>query len=482
VPQRELIVQGDVPRALVRGLTQLADQLELPGDFPPEALAEANRLAQSGPIDTSPRADMTDLEFVTIDPPGANDLDQALLIEPHGTGFRVYYAIVDLAAWVAPGGAIDAEARLRGQTYYAPQTRLPLHPTAVSEAAASLLAQGSGRPANVWRMDLDADGAINGFDVTRALVKSRAQLDYPGAQKQIESGTAPQTLMLLREVGQLRLAQEAARGGVSLNLPEQEVIVRGHKWQLAFRSLAPVEQWNAQISLLTGYCAARMMRRAGVGLLRTLPPVTNTCIDLLHHIASTLGLDWPGTTGYAEFVRGLDPTRPDDQAMMNACTMLFRGAGYTVIGSAEDSGDMPHGALASEYAHITAPLRRLVDRFTGTICVSLSAGKPVPDWVLDGLDALPKIMQVSDRRAKAFERGVVALTEALTLSGRVGLKFMGVVIEIDPRDPKRGIASLPSLAVEAPVQSSDPLTLGTEAMMTLVKADARRGVVEFELP
>ena len=73
--------------------------------------------------------------------------------------------------------------------------------------------------------------------------------------------------MLLKEVGELRLEREAARGGVSLPLPEQEVDDRrATEWELEFRDLLPVEQWNAQMSLLTGFAAASLMIYARVGL------------------------------------------------------------------------------------------------------------------------------------------------------------------------------------------------------------------------
>jgi len=404
-----------------------------------------------------------------------------MFIERHDKGFRVWYAIVDLAAWLAPGGAIDAEARLRGQTYYAPQTKLPLHPTIISESAASLLPDGTPRPANVWQIDLDSAGGVTNYDLIRANVTSRAQLNYEESQRALDSGTAAETIKLLKTVGLLRIQQEAARGGVSLNLPEQEVLSRGAHWRLAFRTPAPIEGWNAQISLLTGFCAAMTMRHAGVGILRTLPPVSAHTVDLLRHIAGTLGLNWPDALNYADFVRSLNPAQPNDQAMMTSCTALFRGAHYTVIGAKDDTGNMPHGALASEYAHATAPLRRLVDRFTGTICACIIAGTPVPTWIGDALPDLPAIMADSDRRAKTFERGVVQLTEALTLSGRVGRQYQGVVIELDPRDPCRGTASIPSLAVEAPVHSAAPLTLGAVDLMTLEQADISKDVVSFRI-
>ena len=480
MPRRELVVQGDVPPALVAGLQSLANRLHLPSEFPPDVQAEANAVAAKGPAD-GPQRQSLDIPFVTIDPAGSMDLDQALFIETLGTSYRVWYAIADVAAWVVPGGALDAEARARGETYYAPNIRLPLHPAVLSEGAASLLPDGKPRPANVWRIDLDAVGAVTGFTVLRALVASSAQLTYDGVQRDLDAGTAAEPLRLLRTVGELRLQQEAARGGVSLNLPEQEVTAKGDAWHLDFRTVLPVENWNAQLSLLTGYCAASLMRSHGVGILRTLPPADDRTIGLLRRIAGSLGLRWPRAQGYPDFVRTLRAGRPADQAMMNACTALFRGAGYTVIGGPDDSGHMPHGALASEYAHVTAPLRRLVDRFTGTICAALAAGEPVPDWAKEALGDVAKTMVDADARAKSFERGVVALTEALILRGHVGQQFMGVIVEVDSRNRRQGIASLPGQAVEAPVRASRPLTLGAQVSLRLVRADVNTGVVGFAM-
>jgi len=479
MPQRELVIRGDVPPALVAGLKRLADQLDLPGDFAADVTAEASSVAANRPPDTAPRTVLTQ-PFVTIDPAGSMDLDQALFIETAGPGYRVWYAISDVAAWVRPGGAIDAAARLRGETYYAPQTRLPLHPTSLSEGVASLLPDGVARPANVWRIDLDATGAVTDFTVVRAAVTSVAKLDYVGVQHDLDAGTAPAPLQLLRTVGELRTQQEAARGGISLNLPNQEVVVAGDGWTTTFANTLPVENWNAQISLLTGYCAAALMRQHGVGILRTLPPADEQTIRLLRSVAASLRLPWPDGVGYADFVRGLDPSQPAGQAMMNSCTLLFRGAGYTVIGSPADTGHMPHAALASEYAHTTAPLRRLVDRFTGAICGCLAAGEPVPAWVSEALPTLPDTMEQADRRAKAFERGVIGLTEALALRHRIGQQFEGVIVEIDERDATRGTASLPDQAVEAAVRAAHPLTLGAQVELRLIEANIGTGDVLFE--
>src|SRR3546814_3164155 len=111
---------------------------------------------------------------------------------------------------------------------------------------------------------------------------------------------------------------------------------------------------------------------------------------------------------YPDFIRSLDPTDPRDVAMMTACTTVLRGAGYVALdgGVPAHSG---HSALASQYAHATAPLRRLVDRYVGETCLALCAGTPVPQWVRDALPGLPATMQTSSQRAGRCENAVLDL-------------------------------------------------------------------------
>src|SRR5699024_6786403 len=116
-------------------LDAIRAELEVPDEFPPEVVAEAERVADR-PL-SLPERDETDLPFLTIDPPGSMDLDQAMHLSRDGDGYRVRYAIAHLESFVEPGGAIDAEARRRGQTIYAPDQRTPLHPAVLSEGAAS---------------------------------------------------------------------------------------------------------------------------------------------------------------------------------------------------------------------------------------------------------------------------------------------------------------------------------------------------------
>ena len=464
-----------VPAALLtEEVRRLQAELEVTPTFPPDVLAAAASAAESPSL---PELDRTDLPFVTIDPEGARDLDQALHIERSGDGWTVHYAIADVAAFVRPGDPVDLEAHRRGETLYGADGKVPLHPPVLSEDAASLL-PGQVRPALLWTIRLGPDGERVEADVRRALVRSTEQLTYVEAQRRIDAGSGPSTLTCLAEVGPLRLAREAARGGVSLPIPEQEVVVDGDRWHLEHRARPDVEEWNAQISLLTGCAAAAMMVYARIGILRTLPPADPRDVQRLHRTARGLGIAWPAEQLYADFVRSLDPTIPAHAAMVVACTRLLRGGGYTAF-----DGELPeqplHAALAAEYAHVTAPLRRLADRYAGEVCLALCAGTDVPDWVRSALPGLPGEMQASGRLASSYERGVLDLVEAGVLRDRVGEEMDAVVVEVDDKRPTRGQVVVSGVAVEAPVESDEPLPLGQDLRVRLVEADVAQRRVLF---
>lgn len=466
---------GETPATMREGVVRLQQELGVTPDFPPEVEEAAARAVADPRL---PDLDRTDLPFLTIDPEGARDLDQALHLERDGDGYVVHYAIADVAAFVEPGGPVDVEAHHRGETLYGADMKVPLHPKVISEDAGSLLPD-QVRPALLWTIRLTAEGERTDVTVERARVRSTAQLTYDDAQRAIDAGEGPETLTILAEVGRLRIAREAARGGVSLPLPEQEVDVADDgTWSLEFRRLLPVEEWNAQISLLTGFAAASLMVYARVGLLRTLPPPDPRDVQRLHREARALGIDWPAEMLYPDFIRTLDPVQPKHAAMVLACTALLRGSGYVAF-DGEVPADPRHAALASEYAHVTAPLRRLGDRYAGEVCVALCAGGDVPAWVLEGLHGLPKTLQDSSRRARQYENGVLDLVEAGLLAAHVGESYDGVVVDVREDDPKRGTITLREPAVEAPVRSDRDLPLGTDVRARLVVADVATRKVEL---
>jgi exoribonuclease R len=474
VPRRHVRLAAPRPTEIEASLIELRRQLNVPVGYPEAAVADAKRAIASVEL---PEVDETAVEFVTIDPPESMDLDQALHIERRGSGYRVRYAIADVAAFVAPGSPLDEEAHRRGVTLYAPDGNTRLYPPELSEGAASLL-PGELRPALVWTMDVDATGEGTDVHVRKARVRSRKKLDYGGVQQALDAGSADEVLRLLREVGILRQQREARRGGVSLQLPEQEVVTAKHGYELTYRAPFPVEGWNAQISLMTGMAAAELMLEGEVGILRTVPAPDPERLERFRHTAKALDVPWPEETPYPAFVRTLDANVPRQAALLAAAAGVMRGSGYTAF-DRDAPSHAEHAALASTYAHTTAPLRRLVDRYVGETCIALSEERKVPEWVATELPNLPEVMKLADGKASQYEAGIVSAVEAALLEGSVGETFQAVVIAVD-RDGAAGSVELRDPAVTARCDGPG-LPLGEPVTVRCTLAEVLKRQVRFAL-
>ena len=455
------------------GFAAIRERLDVPATMPAEveaAGAEAARRAVA-----ADRVDRRDLPLVTIDPVGSKDLDQALHIEARGDGHRVHYAIADVAAFVDAGDRVDREAWHRIVTMYSPDHRAPLHPAPLSEGAASLLPDGD-RPAILWSVDLDGQGEVTERRVERALVRSRAQLGYEEAQALCDRGGHP-ALGELRTVGERRIARQAERGGISLHLPNQEVVAGGHGYDVVFEAPLAIEHWNEQISLLTGMVAAELMLSAGTGLLRTLPPPPAFVVRALGRSARGLGVDWPKRThDYASILAGLDPARPEHAALITQAARLFRGAGY--VGFAGSPPALTEqAAIGAPYAHVTAPLRRLGDRFAIELALAAHDARGPEPWALDALAALPEVLEDGARQQSALDRACVDFTEAMVLRDRVGQRFPVVVTEVEDDDARVQFRD-PAVLAKA---SGHGLDAGQEAEVEVVAVAPDEGRVELRV-
>ncbi len=466
----------------------IRDEMHVPRGFPPEVLIEAEAASRRSVRDATHYADLLDIPFVTIDPPGSRDLDQAFFAARQGDGFLVRYAIDDIGFFVERGGAIEQEAWQRGLTFYSPDVRTPLYPPVLSEGAASLL-PGQTRPAVVFTFSLDARGEVERFEIARAIIRSRAQLTYTQVDAYLtttedhelrqwpEWPSWSESLHLLKEIGQLRQMREAERGGVSLRIPAQEI----ERWtaamtgyRLAFETSLEVEGWNAQISLMTGMAAARMTLERGAGLLRILDPPRTDRVQALRLTAAALGVAWPDAMAYDDFVRGLDP-RDAAQAVMLHQAARVTGAARYVAFDGEPRLQSRHAAVAAPYAHVTAPLRRLADRYVLDLLVAFAEGRQPDAALLEALSQLPRVMADADNRANRLESALLDFVEARLMQDRIGEVFNatviafrgdGMVVQIaDP--PIRTVLPTAAFAPGKPVKLSDDnaeMTIGATTL------------------
>lgn len=134
-----------------------------------------------------------------------------------------------------------------------------------------------------------------------------------------------------------------------------------------------------------------------------------------------------------------------------------------------------HAVVAAPYAHVTAPLRRLVDRFALVVCESICHDVPVPDWVRQGLPVMPEIMTASDRLADAVERTCADAVKAATLRHRVGETFRGSIVDVASDG---ALVQISDPTILAPVAGR--CSAGAEVTVRLIEADVARCSVRFQ--
>ncbi|NTV40190.1 MAG: RNB domain-containing ribonuclease, partial [Demequinaceae bacterium] len=249
----------------------------------------------------------------------------------------------------------------------------------------------------------------------------------------------------------------------------QEIVRTGNELSLEFRAARPIEDDNAQVSLLTGSAAARLMLEAGVGVLRTMPPASEAALQRLRHQAAALGVDWSANESYAQMLITLDASSPQGAAFLTAAVSLFRGAAWQPF---DVAGDLPlpesltHGALAAPYAHVTAPLRRLVDRYGTEVCLAHAAGLGIPLWVSEALGRLGQAMETGIQRGNRVDRACLDAVEAAVLAPHIGESFEGVGLDSDT-------VQLADPAVVA--RCTGNVAVGQRQSVRLVSADADSG-------
>ncbi len=320
------------------------------------------------------RDDLLALEAITIDPPTARDFDDAISVEPDGDGVRAWVHIADVASYVKPGGALDAEAGRRTCSVYVPGSVEPMLPLELSADACSL------RPGEVRRvvsieLRVGADGKPGAPHVHRALIRSRARLSYDEAHEVLAGRQHHPNGDLLARADALARdlrARRHARGAFSLAPRELSFDGRGR----TCRGRPAGTRSRARTRSSRSSCCSRTRRSAGCSrapggrrsTASTSIPKHEALLALADRLQA-LGLpvaplperaDGPqasiAVARQAELLEPVVRERPAAREAFGA--LLLR----TLQLARYDPVNTGHAALASPaYVHFTSPIRRYPD-------------------------------------------------------------------------------------------------------------------------
>ena len=450
-------------QALSAGFAAIAEQYKLPADFPPDVLATASAAANAKGRDGRPawasgRRDATDLGFVTLDPASSTDLDQAFALDRDGDDIVLYYALADVSAFVEVGGVIEREAWQRGVTIYGLAEKIPLYPKVISQGAASLLPEGP-RPCVLATVAIKPDGTVKLRTVDRAFCASRAKLAYDTVDVK--------ALAHLEEFAKRMWADEDARGAIRVEFPQQEVVADSAApggVRLQFNARLVSENINSTMSLAVNLAVAALMKEANTGIFRVMDDPEPRALAPLRRAAHALGIEWAANESLRDLQRRMDPDNSVHQRFLIDARRAGGRAGYAVY----DKTKLPwHSAVAATYAHATAPMRRLADRYALDLACLLANGQSAPKALIEQIAELPAVMERGEGRAASVERAVIDLLEAVSLQNRIGEILTGEVV-----DAEADVVQIIEPAIRARVFGLPNIDNGASVRVRIDSADA----------
>jgi ribonuclease R len=409
----------------------------IPHIFPDEAIAEANRAID---LSLSPenREDLRHLPIVAIDPADARDHDDAIWAEPNGEGgYRAVVAIADVSYYVRPGGALDKEARKRGNSVYFPDRVVPMLPEVLSADVCSLV-EGEDRAAMACHMTISPDGKVTKWRFTRALVRIAHNIAYEDAQAAVDAGNPPEHLANLWDAWKLLFKARGERDPLDLELPERQVRLNdaGQIKEIRLRERLDAHRVVEDFMIAANVAAAKALEAKTAPVVYRIheTPSREKLLNLREYLATQgrkLALGQVITPGL--FNRMLKDIADDAEREL-VMEAVLRSQMQAYYGP-ENAGHF--GLALGSYAHFTSPIRRYADLLVHRALVdAYKLEQPAPKGNLklpettgladrdrDSLSQITDAISQTERRAMEAERDTIDRYVAAFLSERVGETF-----------------------------------------------------------
>ena len=407
----------------------------IPHVFRPDALAEAERARPAG---MAHREDWRAIPLVTIDPADAKDHDDAVHAErdpdpANPGGYILRVAIADVAAYVTPGGALDIEARERGNSVYFPDRVVPMLPERISNDLCSLR-PNEDRPALAARIVIAADGHKLSHSFHRVMMRSAAKLSYTQAQALIDEapGAADpihtSVLVPLYEAYAALKTARDKRGPLDLDLPERKILLDENGAVKAVVTPPRLDSHRLieEFMILANVVAAETLEaKQQPFIYRVHDEPSIEKINNLAEFLASIGIKFSKgqVLRAAQFNGILGRVKgTDNEHIVNEVVLRTQAqAEYAV----DNYGHF--GLNLRRYAHFTSPIRRYADLIVhralilalhlGSDGLTMSANKELAE--------IAAAISAAERRAMAAERETSDRLIAAHLADQIGASFEG---------------------------------------------------------
>ena len=459
------------------------------------------------------RLDLRAKRLFTIDGEDAKDLDDAVSLEkiwiaggsgPDETVYKLGVHIADVAGYVKRGSAIDREALRRGTSLYYPGHVVPMLPQKLSNGVCSLL-PGEDRLAVTVFMYIGEKGGINSYEIHESVIRSAWRLSYEKVYLMLEKNDAALRAEYRNALGDLESMRELAgilrerrirRGALDFEIREAAVEIgeNGIPVDVRVAETTFADQMIEEFMIACNETVAAHLSGAGLPLIyRTHAEPEKEKIEAFADLSASLGFDYG-----------------DPQQILNAAkgTNYEKLLSYILLRSLDKALYTPynigHFGLASDsYCHFTAPIRRYPDLVTHRILkASLKNGgltRADKEYYSASLESICESCSERERAADEAEREIETLKKVQYMARFVGQSFTGVIsgvtafgMYVELENTVEGLVRLSDMHDDYYVFDAKRYTLtgedfgkvfrlGGAAEVTLMRADAASGQIDFHL-
>jgi ribonuclease R len=357
----------------------------LPLHFPKKVLSDAAALAklrpQGEPLpeELAGRVDCRAHAVVTIDPDDAKDFDDAICLRRDGVKqWRLWVHIADVSHYVRAGGALDEEARKRGNSTYLVDRVIPMLPEALSNEICSLK-PGVDRLTKCVEFVLSNEGRVLEAKFYSSVIRSQQRFTYKEVlavlQRPANGGPIEQMLHQAHELAQhIRRARFRA-GSLALDFPETKIRLDAHGRVLRIEKIENdvSHQLVEEYMLLANEAVAgRLMSLNRPAVYRVHEPPAELRLEeyrqdvLSHHIPCGQLSHRPEVQKLLHHLDSL----PIGPALKIGFLKSLMRARYAI----EPLGH--YGLCKAKYTHFTSPIRRYADLVVHRVL--FDSDKPAP--------------------------------------------------------------------------------------------------------
>lgn len=404
-------------------------------EFPPEVIAEANRLKY---VTDSTRVDMTEQFVITIDGDDAKDFDDAVSVSQQGDKYLLSVHIADVSEYVRPGSAIDKEALKRATSVYYPEHVIPMLPEALSNNLCSLR-EGEVKATLSVDMLIDKMGKVVDSKIYKSIIKSSARMTYNAVSAMLDGDKRTirryehvyDAIIKMSELADILTARRKQRGSIDFNTKEALIRLDGNGKVISVERY-PYTRANAIIEefmLVANETVAEFMCRMELPFIyRVHEKPSAEKLDVLKSFVNGCGLKMPvgaekSSTALATLVDSVKGT-PLETVVSKVTLRSMQKARYQTVNLGH------YGLSADFYCHFTSPIRRYPDLFIHRIIKLMLDGK-LESANLERYEAYAEqaadVSSERERAAETVERDIDDVLKAHYMEERIGEEYDGTI-------------------------------------------------------